>query len=506
MLHTETIARLRDWEARFPVLEWTRGDLHLWPLLRIQLASDLLAAGRPRRPAGESNPVRAGWRALVGAVRRVVPGAEPTAATTAHDIICLGRPANRQLVAGVWHERFFDPITDLAGEMGLTCLHLEHRSRGTDYRLPRQRPALTVTGPAERRVAWARLRAPPITALEAFEEFEQAVRACVPISPVSLRWLGRRAAAVDLVARYFEGLLARVSPRIAFCTVYYSVVGSAFCLAARRRGVPAVDVQHGVSVGNPAYQGWSRFPPGGFGSLPAWFWTWSEADAEPVRAWPDAARPAHQAVVGGQPQIALWRSGHPLADALRARLPPRGEAAITILVTLSWSSGFSERLRELIRRAPPTWQWWIRLHPLMERARPGIEAWCRAQAPGRARADAITDLPLPLLLEAADVHLTHNSTVVQEAARLGRPSVVIDARALDVYVDELRSGWAVYAEAPEVILAAVTSQAGRRTALSPVAPYPSLAQMADAFAGLLAGDTPCPTTAPAASSPTPARA
>jgi hypothetical protein len=283
-------------------------------------------------------------------------------------------------------------------------------------------------------------------------------------------------------------------------------VGSAFCLAGRRLGVPVVDVQHGVSVGNPAYDGWSRFPVGGFRSMPARFWTWSEADARPVRAWPDAARPAHQAVVGGQPQMALWRSGHPLAEALRAQLPPRAAAAITILVTLSWSSGFSHRIQELIRLAPATWQWWIRLHPLMARERPAIEAWCRDQAPGRARADAVTDLPLPLLLEAVDVHLTHNSTVVQEAARLGRPSVVIDARALDVYVDELRSGWAVYGNTPEVILAALTSQAARRASLTPVAPYPTREQMAGAFAGLLAGDSPCPTTAPAASFPTPARA
>lgn len=505
MLHSETIARLREWEARFPVLEWAHGDLHLWPLLRIQLASDLLAAGRPAGASWHRSVLQAPWRRLTGTLGPMLRGAGSTAVATPHDLLCLGRPANRQLVAGVWHERFFDPIADLAGEQGLTCLHLEHRSRGTDYRVPRQRPSMVVTGPVERRIVWARLRARPITALEGFGEFEQAVRARVPVSPVSRWWLGRRAAAVELVARYFEGLFARVAPRIAFCTVYYSVVGSAFCLAARRRGVPVVDMQHGVSVGNPAYQGWSRFPAGGFRSLPAWFWTWSEADAEPVGAWPDAARPAHRVVVGGQPQIALWRSGHPLASALRARLPPRGEGEITILVTLSWSSGFSDRIRELVRRAPATWRWWIRLHPLMERARPGIEAWCSDQAPGRARADAVTDLPLPLLLEEVDVHLTHNSTVVQEAARLGRPSVVIDSRSLDVYVDELRSGWAVYADAPEAILAAVTAQAGRRATLPPLAPYPALAQMAGTLAGLLAG-TSCPTTAPAASSPTPARA
>jgi len=487
MLHGESIARLREWEERFPVLSWRLGDLDLWPLLRIQLASDLLAAGRPARPA-------AGLGSLAGSARGLArsmgsgAGTGAAVAATPHDVVCLGRPANRQRHGGVWHERFFDPITDLVEAGGRTCLHLEHRSRGSDYRLPRQRPALAVTGPVERRIAWARLTARPAPVLDGFDQFAREVSARVPHSPVSRWWLGRRARAVELVARWFGRLFRRVSPRLAFCTVYYSVVGSACCLAARRLGIPAVDVQHGVTQGNPAYDGWSCFPAGGYATLPAWFWAWSESDAAPVRAWPASARPAHRAVVGGQPQMALWQSPSGPHEAGRAALPARSDGGLTVLVTLSWSSGLSDLLRRVIRHSPPSWRWWVRLHPLMERERAAIAAWCARQAPGQAAVEGPSDLPLPLLLQAADVHLTHNSTVVQEAARLGCPSVVIDSRALDVYVEELRSGWAVYAAEPDAIVEGARAQAARRAGLTRPAAFPTWEQMAGTLEALLARD------------------
>jgi hypothetical protein len=287
--------------------------------------------------------------------------------------------------------------------------------------------------------------------------------------------------------------------------VYYTLVGMAFCLAARRAGIHAVDVQHGVTAGNPAYDGWSRVPDEGFEVLPSRFWCWSETDARPVRGWPAAAERHHRAFVGGHPWLALWQSDHPLAAGLRARVPDRKGSSRAVLVTLNWSSGFSDRLMALMRSAPDDWVWWIRLHPLMAREREAIRSWCASQMPGRAEVDAPSDLPLPLLIEAADVHVTHNSTVIQEAARLGTPSVVIDARALDVYADELASGWAMFADEVPAIVAAVRAQHRRRASLAPLSPYPSWTDMTRVVRDLIAESGSCFTTVPAASSPTPAR-
>jgi hypothetical protein len=246
-------------------------------------------------------------------------------------------------------------------------------------------------------------------------------------------------------------------------------------------------------------------PDEGFALLPSRFWCWSEADAAPVRGWPAAADRYHRAFVGGHPWLALWQSDQPLAVGLRAQGPDRQGATLAVLVTLNWSSGFSDRLKVIMQSAPRDWVWWIRLHPLMSRERDAIRSWCLSHVGTRAEVDAATDLPLPLLIEAADVHVTHNSTVIQEAARLGTPSVVIDARALDVYADELSSGWAVFAAEVPAVGEAILEQRRRRPTLHPLTPYPSWADMTRVVRELVAETVSCPATAPAASSPTPAR-
>jgi hypothetical protein len=141
----------------------------------------------------------------------------------------------------------------------------------------------------------------------------------------------------------------------------------------------------------------------------------------------------------------------------------------------------------------------------MGREREAIRSWCLSHMGTRAEVDSATDLPLPLLIEAADVHVTHNSTVIQEAARLGTPSVVIDARALDVYAAELSSGWAVFAGDVPAVGAAILEQRGRRRSLIPLTPYPSWTDMTRVVRDLIAESGSCFTTVPAASSPTPAR-
>jgi hypothetical protein len=127
-----------------------------------------------------------------------------------------------------------------------------------------------------------------------------------------------------------------------------------------------------------------------------------------------------------------------------------------------------------------------------------VAAWCRDHASGRAVVDAPTDAPLPLLLSHADVHLTHNSSVVQEAARMGLPSVVIDSHALDVY-PELQTGWAVFAADTQSALAALAARPAAAALLERPAAYPSWANLSSALRLLMSSAPPCRPTASAAS-------
>jgi hypothetical protein len=160
-----------------------------------------------------------------------------------------------------------------------------------------------------------------------------------------------------------------------------------------------------------------------------------------------------------------------------------------VLVALSWSSGLSELHRQILRRSPPDWTWWVRLHPSMERERRAIRAWCASQIEARVDVDEATDLPLPLLLRAADVHLTRNSTVVQEATAAGLPSVALDRRALEMYPDDAGTGWMVVAEDPAEALAALRRQGERRAHLPRSGAYPPPHATAETLLALLPAET-----------------
>jgi len=498
VLHGDAVAFLGRVEERLPVASWQRDGLHLWPLIRTELASRILAAGRPRDlPAGAVRRVRLSDAA---ALVRDRPGNARVRGPV--DIVYLGTTANRAPLDGRWCERFYDPIADLLDDLGAGHLHLEDTPLAVSYRLPRLRPSKLLRRAVLARRMAARLSPGPLPRLEGYELLHGELAEEFPgAAAPDLRQLAEQASAVERLAAFFEGVLARTRPRLVLCTCYYTLVGMALCLAARRSGVPSIDVQHGVTRENPAYAGWTRFPEGGYALLPGAFWCWSPEDAEPMERWPAAARPHHVAWVGGHPWLAYWgadggQAGRKLSEPDRARVRALRGADLNVLVSLTWSSHLSPVLEALMRAAPPTWRFWIRLHPLMEDQRSAIRRRCRELLGGRAAVDAATDLPLPLLLREADVHLTHNSSVVQEAAALGTPSVVIDERALDVYAAEIASGWARYAAEPAAALEALAGQAARRPALAPRQRYPSWGHVAATVAALLRAPGERPGVAP----------
>jgi hypothetical protein len=121
----------------------------------------------------------------------------------------------------------------------------------------------------------------------------------------------------------------------------------------------------------------------------------------------------------------------------------------------------------------------------MESERTEIRRWCDEHGAGRVRVDQPTDLPLPLLLQEADVHLTRNSTVIQEATAAGLPSVAIDARAAEMYSEEFASGWARMADGTEDTLVAIDAQHRCAADLPRAASYPSHDQMSSVLLDLV---------------------
>ena len=94
--------------------------------------------------------------------------------------------------------------------------------------------------------------------------------------------LARRARLILATACLFEWVLKRVRPKLAFVVSYYAGLGPAFVLACRRRGILSVDLQHAPLEGAPMAYIFAASPEGGYTTLPALFWSWTQKDADRV--------------------------------------------------------------------------------------------------------------------------------------------------------------------------------------------------------------------------------
>jgi len=305
VLPAETLQTLANWERRFPVDTWRVHGLPAWPVLRLHLGFSLVAQGRAIRLGRATPPFRALELVELAKVARAAardPAGTYLAPRSA-DVLFLSQPGNRTRLGRSFVDRYFDPLADLLELHHRSSLLLEYHDVQVDYRVPRRRPALLVRPRVSleqaRAVAMCRLAAPP--APTGYADLAHEARSRHGVTPLTPVRLAERMLAIEFTSRYFGRLLHVARPRAVLVSCYYSMVGLALCLAARRQGVLSVDVQHGVTARNPAYDGWSRFPDGGYSLLPDRFWTWSEADAEAPR------RSSLKAIVGGHPFAAPYR-------------------------------------------------------------------------------------------------------------------------------------------------------------------------------------------------------
>jgi len=445
---------LAEIEATVPVGEWTVAGNAIWPLLRVRW----FFAEWARQYGGSGGAASGGGR-----MRALVRGAAVAARARSSDVAANDDPKARREVVFLsdglsfarvgehWVERFCDPLIRAAVRQGAssalwTPQHL--------YRIPRATPSVFVQPTIDRAniagLVRSRFGASVATRLPGRERATAMLRARgFDDGALSLARIASDGCRLRAVAAVFERRLAAVQPRLAFVVSYYSLEAMAFVHACRRAGVATVDIQHGVQGDlHPAYAAWPRLPAGCKHALvPDRFWVWSDWERGVVDAW--AAGSGHAAIVGGNPWLDLWRGdgdwpGTRDALAAAAHLRERASGRPIVLVTLQFGLGNDEQiepLRRLIARAHDRLAFWVRLHPVMAARREEVRA--ALGDVGAFELDAASDLPLHALLQACDVHVTHSSSTVIEAAQCAVPSLITSAYGAELFTPIVDAGAAV---------------------------------------------------------------
>jgi hypothetical protein len=441
--HEQTIALIWEIEANFDLAELKVNDISVWPILRQVIYGDNIFISKT---SGAVPQARFKKLKAAGSIafERFLDRKHNQVLGRA-DVYFLSHTTSRTAeVAGKWQDYIVMPLVNAIGKIDpVKSVHIDEYAPGGEYRCPRNEPSDYMTLSLTKAFALGMLF--PLTLTAQFtlliDEITKFIRDRGGIAPsLQTASLCRRLTQFLRCVQYFESKLNTISPSIIFVVCFYSLPGMALMHAGRRLGITTVDLQHGVQgEAHSAYGSWYAQPADGYSCLPDYFWVWSEREQEALQS----LAPAHRTVVGGNIQMAYWSDKRHAGQLKLQELIEKSGRRQVVLVTLQ--PGGEHLVKELLQaidsRACPDCFWLIRLHPAMilqyqERLNLELQAYQHC-----CESLMVSKLPLPVVLELIDAHLTLFSSVTIEAGQLGIPTLICD-RSSNFFEDLVRKGFA----------------------------------------------------------------
>lgn len=470
---------LNEVEDRFPVSEWVINGVHIWPLARLELATDLTNASMYPALYHSMRSVSKAKR-LATLFLREVRGLIRYGYTSLKDLSKNAKPRNAEVVFlsdGIsfsylidsWYEKFCDPLISELEEHRIPFFLM---TPSREYFTPRRTPSTFIQPSLDAiraKTLFTSNKGFGEERLDAFREFIDFIESKeLRISLPDLRRIKNECYLVAKYAEFFEQGFKEIKPRSGFVVSYYNLVGMAFNLACRNLGICSVDIQHGLQ-GNIhwAYGRWNNVPETGYELLPKFFWVWSHLEAEAIRRWNSGVSEWHQPVVGGNLFLDLWRCSEneivKYYDSEIGNVKGNKKHLIHVLYTMGYEE--ADKLRTILRTMRQTESlcyWWLRVHPGKLKEKNSFKKLVRENRISNGEVDLATDLPLYALLRQMDLHLTFYSSSVFEAEDLGIPSVVVGDYGKELFSDQISTGWALLADTPEEIISAIKAQFHKR--------------------------------------------
>lgn len=466
-------------EQNLPVATWEIGGLKVWPLIRNYHAYWLCtqkAFDRKNEIAESGSQTGSRLRQIAKTclehARNVLNDSGKNDVLRPTDVLIAAHSSTRYFqVEGAWYNPYSDSIAKHLGDLGLDSLVLEFTGDGK-YLTPRFAKSIFVQARSFLISIQAKIAAktgyPALEeALVGWEAFVLLLDArlgegCRPDLD-SMRFRARQVLGYEVWA---AAIIRRARPKVGIVTGYYSTDMMGFIRAFRKAGLLSVEIQHGVQGAQHfAYRKWDKLPAGGYDTMPEVFWSWSETERNYINSWAEASGGAHRAVIGGNPCLHIYdQKGSTYLHKVSAPATTDQNEGIemNVLFTAQAFSELPASVLDLIRRTP-RWKWWVRTHPQYVEAARAIRKVCSEFA--NAVVDEADELPLAVLLNHCDVHVTEFSSSVLEAKSKGVRSVVVNPIGIELFRDLVESGEVVFASSTPELLDSIVQQAEKRQAV-----------------------------------------
>ena len=403
-------------EKNYLVNQWKISGIDIWPLIRINLGFKIVTKSRDTtsRTVEDNSP-----RSLPKLSNLILKNEDV-------DVFVLMDSFTRIKLKDSWYHRLSGPFNDEIRKKGLHVVNLEFSYHHIE-RFPVSDESYSITN----QLNWIEnhnYMGNPVY-LNGYEDVKEDFlsRYGRDFEFPSIMYINTIVSYVLKLSDYFETLLLEKKTKMVLVVNYYQLNSYALILAARRVGIPSVDIQHG-NQRDLFYHRWLNVPNDGYNVLPNYFWCWEQKNSTVINEWADQTG-IHKAINGGNPWIELWKDESLLLvkeyDQITAQYINDDE--VNIIITLqplyglpTWSTNIPQWIVNAIDESPDNWKWHIRYHPqMLGNYSNEMEMWEILLKPyiikGRVETKRATEEPLMAILRKMTVHITAFSTSVTEA-------------------------------------------------------------------------------------------
>lgn len=257
---------------------------------------------------------------------------------------------------------------------------------------------------------------------------------------------------------YYRKKLKVWRPKVVVCHGFYSPDVLALISVCNELKIKTIEIQHGVQGKfHIAYSNWKVIPNNGYDMLPNVFWTWTAIEKENIDRWLVNTK-NHKTVVGGNPcSFVLDEKGQDISFGYHVKIEKilkEKPAERNIVFTAQAFFKLPECLMDAISKTP-NWNWWIRIHPQYSDIKNTLKKTFEERGNNNVIIDEAEPFPLITLLKFMDIHFTEFSSSVLEAYSVGKPSIILNDKGINLFKDLIDLGVVKYASTYDEIMDSV---------------------------------------------------
>ena len=241
---------------------------------------------------------------------------------------------------------------------------------------------------------------------------------------------------------FANDVLNKIKPNRIFTLCYYWVGIMPLIALANQRKIETIEMQHGPQPDfHLAYGSWSIVPSNGYDMLPRTYWCWDKNSAQTISKWNNGGQ-IYQAIIGGNPWLNYINiESKKSKDYILYCLQPFTQLHGSF--EKSMEMHFPKVLIVLIKELPYTW--YVRLHPRQRGEMSQIRDFIREHGiQDKVNIDQATMSPLPQVMNDCIFHITHFSGTTIEAGLMRKHTILINRLGLDAFPEMIANNEATF--------------------------------------------------------------